>query len=246
MSDSSVKTIVDDRGVVQEHGVGFSVNVPAAINSDLTISGSFDVSGSVDINGALLMTGDPVTLGSGSITWDDIRVPVTSTRRGGARDPVFKKFLDDGASSQGVYAYEFSNPVSAPSEKELFFSVQMPHDYVIGSELRPHVHWTPSTTGAGNVTWLLEYTWSYIHGEFSATTLISSSNPAMGSTTKHQISSLPTISETPVGTPTVSSMLICRLSRVQAGNTYAATCWLHEIDFHYQKDGFGSRNETSK
>lgn len=34
---------------------------------------------------------------------------------------------------------------------------ELQHDYCEGTDLYPHIHWAPSTTGAGNVKWQCEY-----------------------------------------------------------------------------------------
>ncbi len=78
------------------------------------------------------------------------------------------------------------------SEGELFFDVQMPHGWVEGTTIYPHIHWAPSTTGSGNVIWYLEYTWANYQGTFGTPTDINSGAITAGGTAfKHLISSIP-------------------------------------------------------
>lgn len=53
--------------------------------------------------------------------WDDLRIPISATKLGGSKDPTFSQVLNDGAGSQGVFAYVFS----ASQEKELYFVAGM-------------------------------------------------------------------------------------------------------------------------
>ena len=177
--------------------------------------------------------------------WEDLRVPVTSVKTGGSKDPDFIQFMDDGAGSQGVFSYAFDKT----TEEEVYFAVQIPHAWKLGSDIEPHCHWSPSDTDTGNVVWGLEYTISDIGGTFGNTASLSVTDAADGTAKKHQLSDLGTIdmsSYTDDGD--VSIMLICRIFRdaTDAADTYDADAFLHEIDFHIELDTLGSRQETSK
>lgn len=78
--------------------------------------------------------------------WDDMRIPVLSTKIGTSKEPGFAQLLDDGAGSQGVFTYLFSDTI----EEELYFMVQMPHSYKLGTAIHPHVHWAPVVNGGAN------------------------------------------------------------------------------------------------
>lgn len=177
--------------------------------------------------------------------WDDLRVPVSSTNLGGSKDPGFAKFLDNGSGSQGVFTYWFD----ATQEEEVYFSCQLPHNYIPGSYLRPHVHWVPKSNGSAGqtVSWGLEYTWSNAVAVFPNTTIIYGSTSMPSETlvaNKHYITSLGQIDGT---SKSYSSMLICRLFRDATGSggtdSYTADAGLLEIDFHYNLNGFGTSEE---
>ncbi len=175
-----------------------------------------------------------------AIVWDDLRVPLSAAKRLGFSDPDWEQFQDDGAGSVGVYEQAFSNTI----DQELFFDRQLPHSYREGTDIRPHVHWSPSTAGAGNVTWKLEYTWVNIDGTFGTTTTIAVTDATDTTALKHHKALMSNIDGTG---KTMSSMLLCRLYRdVSDGDTYAADAFALEIDFHYQKDTVGSREELTK
>lgn len=69
--------------------------------------------------------------------WDDLRVSVFSTKTGGSKEPAWTKVLDDGAGSQGVFTYFFDSG----SEEELYFAVQFPHAWMLGTDIEAHLHW---------------------------------------------------------------------------------------------------------
>ena len=182
-----------------------------------------------------------LTLEGEATVWEDLRVPVTATNVGPVRAPGFAQFRDDGAASTGVFAYFFSNLI----EEELHFSVQMPHSWLEGSDIYPHVHWSPGPiTDGGDVVWGLEYTWASIDAVFGETTLITQVAAAGVVAYKHLRPSFSAIDGTG---ETHSSMLICRVYRdVGDGNdTFADDAVLLEIDFHYEINQLGENDNPS-
>lgn len=185
-------------------------------------------------NGSLRLTGS-------AVAWEDLRVPMETSKAGGANDPTFVQVANNGAGSRGVYAYSFPTNTSA---RELFFSIQLPHAWLAGTDLHPHVHWAPVDANSGNVVWGMECTWNNINSDISTTTLSSVTTAAPGSK-KHVMSLLPNMNG--VGKD-ISSMLSCRIFRDSNNvlDTYNSAAYLFEVDFHYMVDSFGSDNIGSK
>ena len=173
--------------------------------------------------------------------WEDLRVPLTASAGAGVHNPTLAQFRDNGAGSTGVFSWSFS----AVLEQELFFIAQLPHYYKQGTDLTPHVHWSPSDGAAGNVVWGLEYTIRNpgISGAFPLTQLITAVQAASGTAFQHQRMALPAISGVGI---LISAVLICRIYRSMTGNTYGSAAFGHEVDFHYAIDNIGSNNPTSK
>ncbi|NIQ10462.1 MAG: hypothetical protein GWO10_16320 [candidate division Zixibacteria bacterium] len=184
----------------------------------------------INSSGHLTLVGD-------ATVWDDLRVPVYQTKLGGTKDPDFVKVLDDGAGSQGVFAYLFDKT----TEEELYFAVQLPHAWKAGSSITPHVHWMPTDTDTGSVVWGIEYSWASINGTFGNTTLVTKTDAADGTADKHQMAVFSAISGTG---HTASSMIICRVYRkaADAADTYNADAALIEVDFHYEVDKIGDNS----
>jgi hypothetical protein len=165
---------------------------------------------------------------------------------------AFEKWYDDVAgTSRGVYLYSFDNAIAA-SEKEVFFTMQMPHAWN-GGAIHMHVHWVPATTENNtDVIWGLEYIWKDIGEVFGDTVIIPSSttlfpDDANITAGKHYISSFAGIVP---GTTAdgLSSILIGRLFRnsSNASDTYTDKVGLLYIDAHYQINSIGSNDEYTK
>ncbi len=178
--------------------------------------------------------------------WDDIKVPVTSTKKEGTKPPGYDIFKNNGSGSQGVISYKFD----PDSEKELYFTVQLPHAWKEGSSIEPHVHWSAKTNvGSSSVVWAIEYTWINIGDVFPDTSTISGSttHPSVGTVLayEHALTEIGVIDGTG---KVISSMLLCRIYRDATNPTddYNNDAYLFEIDFHYEIDAAGSRLEYSK
>lgn len=150
-----------------------------------------------------------------------------------------------GATSQGVFLWGFSST----TEQEVYFTVQIPHSYKVGSTLYPHVHWTTitGTPSTNNVTWELEYTIVKIGGTFGTTTTVTGNTiiPSIGTPTgtgQHLITPLTSISGTNID---ISTILVCRLYRPVVGG-FANNAYLLGFDIHYESDMPGSRQDFIK
>lgn len=184
--------------------------------------------------------------------WDDLRVPVLSTKVPTSKQPGFAKVLDNGSGSQGVFTYLFDDS----TEEELYFACQVPHSWKLGTALHAHVHWMPVANGSAGdvVSWGLEYSVTKIGATFGNTSIIYG-NAHMPDETlvadRHYLTEIGTIAMTDIDS--TSPMLICRVFRNATGTTgtgqtddYAADAALIEIDFHYEIDTMGSEDEYTK
>jgi hypothetical protein len=186
----------------------------------------------------VLDCGTNKTLELAEVVWDDIRVAGSNLKLLGSKDPGFEAFTG------GVYAYYFAD--EAVNEDEVFFSIQIPHDYKEGSDVTPHVHWAPEDNTAGNVRWALEYEWQNIGTAYAGTTTITvdAASPAVAK--QHAVGTFSAITGTG---KTISSMMLCRLYRnsSHANDTLTGKkAYLLEFDLHYQKDTMGSRQISTK
>jgi len=173
--------------------------------------------------------------------WEDIRVAAQSVKAGGSA-PGFGSFLGSG----GLKTYLFDNG----SDEEVHFSLQIPHGVKYGTKLRPHVHWSPTTTGSGGVCWALEYSWANIKTDVSSDYIFSTPATITGVGNTSEVAYEHIITE--LGEIeidfTASAMLVCRLYRdvSDSGDDYGADAAFHEFDVHALFDSVGSREEYRK
>ena len=171
--------------------------------------------------------------------WEDLRVSLSATRV----NPTTSK-PDYAAFLGGTFAYAFDKA----TDEGVTFEVQMPHAYELGTNIRPHVHWSPPDANAGNVRWCLEFTKANINAAFSNTSTICTTAAAAGTAHKHQIVSLPEISGS--GINSVSTMMDCRFFRdadaAGVEDSYNNDAQVLGVDLHYQADSAGSTQETVK
>jgi hypothetical protein len=194
------------------------------------------------VNNTHFETSGFMELSGSAIYWNDLRIPMTSTTFGGSKPPGFSVFRTTSGSLQGVFAHQFDKQI----EEELYFQVQMPHGYKLGTNLHPHAHWSVITVPAGGTTvrWGLEYTFVDVNGVFLPPTIVYTTATDPVTQYKHRLSEFTEISGSSIST--VSAMMSCRIFRDVANDNFDDDAALLEIDFHYQSDTLGSRQETAK
>jgi hypothetical protein len=186
----------------------------------------------------LLMEGD-------ATVWDDYVTPLGPNNWNGvANNPALTKLFDDGSSSQGVYAYVFSDG------DESLITIQMPHKWKEGTTIYPHIHFmcTSDVSPADNFGIEYEYTWVDIGEDFAVNTTLSTIDISTGVNTDnmHQAGDITAAGIDGTG-HTISSVLLCRIKRVAAsGDNYAGGVAILDFDVHYEIDTVGSREMLSK
>lgn len=176
------------------------------------------------------------------LRWDDLRVTLDKGSNSAS--------LDYLTGSAGPQIWYFRNN---STEEAMSFTVQLPHGWKEGSTIYPHIHWTPRTTGAGNVEWNFEYSWAnydpvtpQVFPAITTSTVIST---GAFTAKAHNITALTTGNTGIDGTgKKISSILICRIWRNSAdvNDTYNADAGVLFLDFHIQIDGYGSHQEYIK
>lgn len=212
---------------------------------------------------------------SGSSTcWNDFMILANDLRVNGVQGtepPTYAKVAFDatrGTDWSGLFAYQFT--YGANTWRDANFTVQIPHDYAVGTRIYPHVHCRLDVNDAnqvGNKMLLeFEYIWKNVneagkHNNASNNTNIITWNFTI---TSASIDSDNFIIEVPNGifyaSASISSVIYGRLSRIVKNASWAypvltgglvndnfnGTFWLSSIDFHYEVDSLGSREEYIK
>lgn len=163
--------------------------------------------------------------------WNDLVQDVV-VRAGSPNAPGVNPLRD------GIYAYQFD----ADAMNECFSNFHLGHDYIPGSMVFPHVHWSPNTTSTGVVRWGIEYTWARRHDStgqthFPATnTLYIEVNLEADHQYAHMVSEAPDGQGIPGSTMEVDSIILCRFFRDGAhpNDTFPDPVFLLSVDLHYR------------
>lgn len=183
----------------------------------------------------------------GDATVYNIFVATLYAAKTGGNAPDWQVFRNNGSGSVGMYIWAFDNN-NASSEDELNLTIQMPHDYKSGSDIYPHVHWSPLTNGTGVVTWGIEYTWADYGTVFSVTTIDTSNSESFSNAQNtHMLTSLGTITPS-TNQDDISSILCVRIFRNSSASadTYTGKVALLSFEIHYEANTVGSRSLYSK
>jgi hypothetical protein len=167
--------------------------------------------------------------------WDDLKAPATAINPpGAAADP-------DVSADTGLLLFD------AAATEVCFITMQMPHGWVEGSVIVPHVHWHKTTSAAGTVAWRLRYRYSNPRAVMSAWSdpITATPTPVADEDTaeKHAISTFGNVQYTD---GKISMMWLFELARVGSADTYAADAELLEFDIHYQISQPGSALQWTK
>jgi hypothetical protein len=196
------------------------------IQGDLNINSNGAGQTYFDANGTMKLYGN-------ATVWKDMVTDATVAKSTGANQPLWEAFTN------GVYTHQFNQGTM----REVWFGIQVNHDYQLDSNFEMHVHWAPMTTGTGDVNWCIEYTISDLNGIFPASKTICSTSAGlttMGTALRHNLTSF--------GSPFKCSNLSCVIkARVfRDGGTYADKVSLLSLDAHYIANSLGSNEMLVK
>lgn len=170
-----------------------------------------------------------------SDVWEDLRFPAQGINPAGAEAPPNV----DNAVYPGTLLFPTTNPTIIAGV------AQMPHAWVRGSAVHPHVHWAKSTSASGGVVWEFRYCLGNIGDTFGAyTNWEACTNPVPDADTanKHSIAAWSYIDMTGYRESTIMLWQIRRNTAATA-DTYGADARLYEFDVHYQANRLGSVTE---
>ena len=163
--------------------------------------------------------------------WNDLVSDIT-VRNGAGSAPDLVAFRD------GIYAYAMTPDVL----NECFANFHIRHDYIPGTMVYPHIHWTSNTTNTGVVRFGVEYTLAR-RGDstglitFGATqTLYIEHNVTSGQQYLHHVSETSDgngISGTDLE---ADSMILCRIFRDagHSNDTFPDPAFMLTADIHYE------------
>ena len=223
---------------VQASGVTVTADALSAVNnlSGLTVTaGQINYATSFPASAAYAVSaGYSASAGSVGLTtamWNDIIMPGANLGAGVSVPDLVT--LTDNIMVRGFNG--------TATMEQLFGTFEMEHDYKEGTDLRPHIHWCPSTTHTGDAVWNLEYSYSATGGVFSTATTITATGTASGVANTHLKKEFSVIAGSGIS---VGDILCFRLYRdpATAADTYSADALLLNLGIHYQSSSIGRIN----
>jgi hypothetical protein len=185
--------------------------------------------------------GIKVDTASPTFPWKDL-VGVIDRSGAGGNNPTSATYIGN------IKQYQFA------TSDECTIEFHLPHDYVVGSHIYIHAHWShnSASVSTGGITWDIEATYSKGHGQAAFSSPITLSLSQTASTTQYhhhlieaQFSTTGGSSST-LNTTNLEPDGLILVRCVLASNTMSAATdpFLHSVDIHYQTTGLDTKNRS--
>lgn len=173
--------------------------------------------------------------------WEDLIAPIATGRVAGANVPTWAQYRDDGAGSNGIYAYRFS----ATALNEVWLTLHVLHDYAPRTVMYPHIHWSPNTTSTGVVRWGIEYTIQKGHqqGAFPTTSVLYLEDTVSSDAQyMHRIVESEDDNVIPATNLETDALILMRMFRdgAHSNDTFPDAVFAFQLDIHYTKGRFAT------
>jgi len=181
--------------------------------------------------------GIKVDLVNPTFGWRDLTADITA-RGTGAPDPTFAVY---GATAMRQYQF------SATTEQEVFLVYHVPHDWVPGTAIHFHAHWSnaAATPNTGNVVWGFDYSFAkgFNQEAFPAMTAITVTQASPATRYQHMVAETTAVT---IATREVDGLILVRGYRkaADAADTCTDAVFLHTMDIHYQSSNMATKNKA--
>lgn len=180
--------------------------------------------------------------------WRDL----TGALHARATGPSVPSFAQYAGTS--VYQYQFSNATT----QELFVEFHVLHDFVPGSDVYIHAHWSQTTVDTGGAAsapgaakWSFDVLYSKGHNQqaFPGTvTTVHVTQTASSTVRQHMIAEVQLSTSGAIGGNTLETdgVILVRIWRdpADAADTLNQAPFLHFCDLHYQSTNVGTKNKA--
>lgn len=186
---------------------------------DTTNYSEFESDGTLEFNGT-------------ATVFRDVNFAIATLTKGAAAPSL----IDFAGSNIEVLGFN-----GAATPEEVSGVVELDHYYKEGSDISPHIHWTPVNTDGGNVKWQLEYTWFNPEATFDAGQTITATAAAGSVAWDERRTDFPVIDGTGM---LIESQFAFRLFRdpTDGDDTYGSDAAGLTFGFHVEMDTIGSRD----
>lgn len=179
-------------------------------------------------------TGLKVDPSAPTFGWRDI-IGQIELRGTGANDPTFAVY-----TGTVMRQYQFSATVL----QEVFIVFHIPHDYVPGTDIFLHMHWSnaAATPNTGDVRWGFDYAFAkgFDQAAFPAFTTITVTQASPATRYQHMVAETAAIT---IAALEVDGLLLVRAYRdaANAGDTCTDAVFGHTADIHYQSSNMATK-----
>ena len=178
--------------------------------------------------------------------WHDMLGKVTQLNVGASK-PTFATYRG------GLLAFKFA------ASKEEYFTYHIPHDYVAGTDLHLHIHWSHigALVDGGNIVFGYEITYAkgFNQAPFGAPVTDAITGTASTTQYQHIISELQISATAPSGNQIASGdlepdgIIIARIevttNNITVSGGGVPDPFIHEVDIHYQTTNIGTKERES-
>lgn len=170
-----------------------------------------------------------------AIVWDDLQVNLGTVKLPGVSDPTWTAY-------KGGRVLAFNKA----QDNIITFTAQLRHSYREGSDIEFHLHTAYPDSNAGDVRWILTYSWANPEEDFPAETTVTTDIASPANQDQHNFDEI--IAAIDGAGKKISSVLICSLMRegTDGADDYDNDVYLAALDFHFQKNMVGSRERLAK
>lgn len=169
--------------------------------------------------------------------WRDLTADIT-VRGTGAADPTFAVY---GATA--LRAFQFSATVM----QEVFLVFHVPHDWVPGSDIFIHAHWSNAAAApnTGTVRWGFEYSFAkgFDQEAFPTPTIVYAQQASSATRYRHMVTETTAVT---IATMEVDGLILMRAFRdaANAADTCTDAVFLHTVDIHYQSTNMATAGKA--
>ncbi len=167
----------------------------------------------------------------GEPNWKNIDLNIYNIASGSlAPDPIAFEVIP------GMRLFGFKDGTAT---NEIFTTIELPHDIVPGTSVRPHIHWCPADSAVGNVKWQLCYSIADDGVPFSDPVTITAVQATNGLNNYSSKEFSPAIPGTYLQGGTIIAMKLSRIATDEL-DTYSGIAKLLTLGLHYQSKDVGS------
>lgn len=243
MVDDSIPAGIDGRllikGIIIDSSFNFTPNEKIYIGNSGAIEGDNTFAKEDQINKEIGFAINDTTIfidtEADENYWDDLRFSVSNTRLPGS-----------GAATPTLYQGTEVLALPTNADATVYFQVQMPHSWVEGTDIDIHCHYALSQNGTNpdSVRFVFTYSWANVNGTIPApSTLNKTEYVSTNLDSTHYLSDFGDLTGTG---KTLSSIILCSITRDVSEDDYGGSVYLFYVDVHYLTDGKGSRQVLVK